>query len=89
MSEEMVQPQQPIDKTGKYHFFLSLTALILSATFGRLTYLTFASGTALSGEFKGITAQQTLLRFDIIGAVFIIMAPVSFLAAWKLGPGGD
>lgn len=83
------QPAEPTDKTNKYRFWLSFTALILSAVFGALAYLTFASGTALSGEVEGASAQSVLLRFDIIGAIFIIMVPVSFFAAYKLRPGGE
>lgn len=83
------QPQEPIDKTGKYRFFLALTALILSAIFGSLAYLSFASGTALSGEVDGAGVAETLLRFDIVGGIFIAMVPASFFTAYKLRPGGD
>ena len=84
---------EPTDKQQtsptKYRFWLSFTALILSAVFGALAYLTFASGTALSGEIEDVGPQETLLRFDIIGAIFIIMVPVSFYTAYRLRPGGN
>lgn len=73
----------------KYRFWLSFTALILSAFFGALAYLSFASGTALSGEMETVDPASTLLRFDIIGGIFIAMVPLSFFTAYRLRPGGD
>lgn len=76
-------------KTVKFRFWLSLTALFMSAIFGILAIVSVAAGYGLANEVEGGDPLETIFTFKIVTAVFMAMTGVCVWTAYKLRPGGD
>lgn len=86
MSSENNAPQPANATYMKYRFWLSFTAIFMSAVFGFLALGSFAAGSGLSANLHSENPEPTIFLYNTVGAILMAMMPVCLFLAWKLRP---
>lgn len=80
---------QPLDqRSPKYRFWLTVIALVMSGIFAFMGVGCFSLGQALAAAPENIDPDVTILTFNFIGSILLIMVPACLLLAYMLRPGG-
>ena len=80
---------QPLDqRSPKYRFWVTVIALVMSGFFALMGLGSFSLGQALAAAPENIDPDVTILTFNFIGAILLVMTPACLLLAYMLRPDG-
>jgi len=80
---------QPLDqRSPKYRFWLTVIAMVMSGVFAFMGLGSFSLGQGLASAPENIDPDATVLTFNFIGSVLLLMVPACLLLAYMLRPSG-
>ncbi len=76
---------KPTNK-NRYRFWFAISLMLLAVIFGVLSLGSFSMGQELMDESYPSRAADTLLTFNLIGTVFLILVPARLWLTYRLQP---